>query len=87
MKNEEHQKLRTKLALMKEKSETLMCKLLDESEDVLPKLVAMRKKNESRIIRDCIDIVIAELTYLKYSRALDDIDTNIGGKNENSSDW
>lgn len=83
----EHQKLRTKLAMIKEKSETLMCKLLDSEDDVLKKIQKLRGKSESGLTRDCLDIVLAELTYLRYSRALDDIDNGTGGKNENISDW
>jgi rubrerythrin len=83
----DHKKLRTKLAQIKEKSESLMCELLDSEEEIVKKLSVLKNKSDSNTIRLCIDIVMAELTYIMYTRALDDIDENTGGKNANSSDW
>lgn len=80
-------KLRTKLAQIKEKSESLMCELLDSDEEIIKKLSTIKNKSDSNSVKVCLDIVMAELTYLIYTRILDDIDNNTGGKNANSSDW
>ena len=83
----DRQKMRTKLALIKEKSETMMCQLLDSNSEIISKLKDVRSKQTSNLVQVCIDIVMAELTYIMYNRALDNIDENTGGKNENISDW
>lgn len=83
-----HKQLRTKLAMIKEKSEMLICSILDSEEDQIEQLKKIRDKNTSKIIRLCIDIVLAELTYVKYSRILDSIDEDTKGEiNENLGDW
>ena len=83
-----HKQLRTKLAMIKEKSEMLICSMLDNEEDQIEQLKKLRDKNTSKTIRLCIDIVLAELTYIKYSRVLDSIDENTKGEiNENLGDW
>lgn len=80
-------KLRTKLAQIKEKSESLMCELLDSDEEIIKKLSEIKNKSESNTVKVCLDIIMAELTYIIYTRVLDDIDNNTGGKNANTSDW
>lgn len=83
-----HKQLRTKLAMIKEKGEMLICHMLDSNTDMVEQLKELRGKNTSKTIRMCIDIVIAELTYVKYSRVLDSIDENTKGEiDENFSNW
>lgn len=82
-----HKQLRTKLAIIKEKSEMLICHMLDEN-DTVEQLKTLRGKHTSKLIRMCIDIVLAELTYVKYSRVLDNIDENTKGEiDEDFSNW